>query len=405
MNISVDRPRILFFSHVLPYPLDSGPKVRTYYVLKYLVQRYDITLVCIIRSEKERHFVSPLEEMGVEVHPVLVPRSYLHDALSLLRSLGSKRPFMIVRHHYPEVARVVAHLLAERRFDALHVDQVKMAQYGEGVLDLPRVVDKHNAYALILKGVAEADPSPLKRWVARLDWQRMARYEGQICRSFDQVVAVTEEDRRALEEFADRPLPIQVIPIAADADMPPLRRALDACDILSVGSMFYPPNVEGALWFARRVFPRIKARSPETRLFLVGSRPAASIIALGRQDPQIVVTGYVEDLQPYLERAAVMIVPLRFGSGMRVKVLDALARGVPLVSTTFGCEGITVIHGQDVLLADEPEDFADAVLRLIQDRAFADTLAANGRELIRRVYDWRVVYRRWDQVYDNLLGE
>ena len=398
------RRRVLFLAQVFPYPLDSGPKIRAYYVLRHLAARYAVTLVAFISHQRELQYVDHLASFCDGVYPILRKRSYPREIIALLRSLATGRPFMIVRHHSREMARTVRELLATGDYDLLHVDQIKVAQYGEQVDGIPKVIDKHNAYAMVLKGVAETDPSPLKRLVARLDWPRMARYEGQVCRLFDRVVAVTEKDRDILMEFAGDGRPIPVIPIATDCSaVQPIQRRLEARDILILGSMFYPPNVDGAVWFTKEVFPRVWEQAPDTKLFLVGSRPAREVVALG-QEPNVVVTGYVDDLQPYLERSAVMAVPLRFGSGMRVKILDALAWGMPMVSTTVGCEGIAVTPERDILIADRPEDFARQVLRVLQDQELANALAANGRRLAEEQYDWRRLYRRWDRIYEELLG-
>jgi len=311
---------------------------------------------------------------------------------------------MIIRHHDRTMAQIVGSLLDTGDFDLVHVDQIKMGQYVERVNDLPKLIDKHNAYAHVVRGVAETERSLPRRLAARLDWPKLARYEGWLCRQFDRVVAVTEEDRAVLQEWAGQPLDITVIPIAANPrDRKPVPRRPDAKNILSVGSMFYPPNVDGTLWFVEAVYPRIKLGLPDAHLCLVGNRPAPDIRRLAQKDPGIEVTGYVPDLQPYLERSAVLIAPLRFGSGMRVKILDALTWGMPIVSTSLGCQGIAATSGENILIADEADDFADKVVQVIRNRELADHLATNGRRLIEEQYDWQTVYQKLDEVYAGLL--
>jgi len=398
------KPKVLFLSQILPYPLDSGPRIRTFFVLKHLTANYDITLVAFIRSEDEMKNVGPLSEL-CQVHPVLFERSLTRDATMALRSLITGEPFMIIRHQSERMRQTIKDLMAAQDFDLIHVDQIKTAQYVEGITTLPRLIDKHNVYAHIVKGVAEEKGSPFKRWLARLEWPKLARYEGRVCREFDHVLAVTEEDKQALAQLAGTPCSITVVPIATAPDtVGVVQRQPDARDIVSVGSMFYPPNVEGVLWFADEVYPLIKAQLPDVKLYLIGSRPARAIRRLGERDPSIVVTGYVEDLAPYLARSAVMIAPLHFGSGMRVKILDSLARGMPLVSTPFGCQGIHVTHDENILIADAPEDFAAMVQQVIEDRDVANRLATNGRRLMETEYHWRVVYRALDDVYQRMIN-
>jgi glycosyltransferase involved in cell wall biosynthesis len=180
--------------------------------------------------------------------------------------------------------------------------------------------------------------------------------------------------------------------------------------------MFWPPNVDGVLWFAREVFPLVRQQVPEARFYIVGKNPPKEVRRLRvarsklRSNDQpsaishqpIVVTGYVEDPTPYFADSAVFIVPLRAGGGMRVKILDAWARGIPIVSTTIGSEGIEVREGENILIADTPRDFAQAVVRAIRDKELAQRLAENGRRWVEEKYDWRIIYPKLDEVYDKV---
>lgn len=403
MSSTNRRTRILFLSQVLPYPLDGGPKLRAYYVLRHLAARHDVTLVAFASRPEELAHVEHLASFCDEVYPVVRRGSRLRDGFALLQSMLDGQPMMIRRHHEQGMAQLVDELLESGRYDVVHVDQLKMGQYVAHVRTLPKLIDKHNAYADVVQGVAETERNLPRRWVARTEWPRLARYEGWLCCQFDHVLAVTEEDGHRLQEWAGRPLNLTVMPIAGNPDeRAPVDRRPGARDILSVGAMFYPPNVDGTLWFTDEVYPRIRERLPDARLGLIGSRPAPAIRRLAR-DPSIEVMGYVEDLLPHLERSAVWIAPLRFGSGMRVKILDAMTWGIPVVSTSLGCQGIAAIPGEEILVADDPSTFADHVVRVIEDRALADRLAAGGRRLIERVYDWQVTYRVLDEVYERLL--
>jgi glycosyltransferase involved in cell wall biosynthesis len=225
-------------------------------------------------------------------------------------------------------------------------------------------------------------------------------YEGRLCRDFDVVLAVSDEDKCALIEAMGQPRDITVIPIAVDTDeIPVVHRRSGANHLLHIGTMYWPPNIDGMQWFIQEAYPAIRIQRPETVLDVVGSRPPRELIELSDKGLGINVTGYVKDPQPYLEQAGVFIVPLRAGGGMRVKILEALSRGLPLVTTTLGCEGIAVEHGKHVLIADTPEDFAQATLRLLADRALADELGRNGRQLIETTYDYRAACRPLDQLY------
>jgi glycosyltransferase involved in cell wall biosynthesis len=159
--------------------------------------------------------------------------------------------------------------------------------------------------------------------------------------------------------------------------------------------------VDGVLWFARHVLPRVWSDLPHTKFFIVGARPARELVRLGEHEPRIVVTGYVADTTPYLADSAAFVVPLRAGGGMRVKILDAWARALPVVTTTIGCEGISVRHGENVLVADTPDAFAQAIIQLLRDPTAADQLARAGRAWVETAYNWRTVYRAFDAIYPH----
>jgi glycosyltransferase involved in cell wall biosynthesis len=232
----------------------------------------------------------------------------------------------------------------------------------------------------------------------------LKQYEGRICRQFDAVLAVSREDETALEEAAGQPLDITVVPIAIDTgEVAPVSRRPEADHILHIGTMYWPPNIDGILWFIRQVYPHIRAGRPNVTFDVVGARPPQEILSLGGDGTGINVTGYVEDPTPYLEQTGVMVVPLRAGGGMRVKILNALAQGLPIVSTSLGCEGIAVTNDKNILIADSSQDFAEAVLRLLENPDFAAQLGQNGRHLAEQQYDYRQACLPIGEVYNRAL--
>jgi glycosyltransferase involved in cell wall biosynthesis len=296
--------------------------------------------------------------------------------------------------------QLVDRLVAETQFDVAHADQLNMAQYAARVTGARKILDAHNALWLLYKRLWETmNPGP-KKWLLGRDWRLLKSYEGRICRKFDAVLAVSDEDKTALVEAMGRPSEITVIPIAIDTDDVTLvTRRPGANHILHIGTMYWPPNIDGTLWFIRHVYPLIRAEQPDVTFDIVGARPPQEIVSLGGDGTGIHVTGYVQDPTCYLQQARAMIVPLRAGGGMRVKILNALSQGLPVVSTRLGCEGIAVQDGQHILIADTPEDFARATLRLLQDQSLADTLGRNGRQLVQSKYDYRTACRPLDDVY------
>jgi glycosyltransferase involved in cell wall biosynthesis len=283
-----------------------------------------------------------------------------------------------------------------------------MAQYGllgEGA-GVKRVLDQHNATFQIVERLARDEKSLLRRRFLVREAGAFVRYETAVCQRYDHVTFVTEEDRQALVgRMSDRSLLRRstVIPICIDTEsVAPVLPGSTPFRVTHIGTMYWPPNVEGILWFWEEIWPRVQVQVPEACLTLIGKNPGPRIQALG-DGPNVEVVGYVEDVAPYLSETAVFIVPLRAAGGMRVKILDAWCWGLPIVSTMIGAEGITIREGENILIADAPEVFSEAVVQLLRDADNARQLRTNGRRWVEDRYDWRRVYRAWDTVYDQLL--
>jgi glycosyltransferase involved in cell wall biosynthesis len=393
--------KILLLTQVLPYPPDSGPKVKTWNVIKYLSLHHDVTLVSFVRGDQQ-HDIEVLKKYCREVHTVEMDRSIIKDGMALVRSMVTGLPWLIARDRRSAMVTLIRSITTEQAFDVVHADQLNMAQYAAAVERGIKVIDEHNALWLLYRRMAGTMPSGPRKWLLNRDWRLLRTYEGQICRDFDSVLTVSEVDRDALMEVAGEKLNFTVIPIAVDTDeVAPVERAVDANRIVHIGTMFWPPNVDGILWFTREVLPIIRAVKPEVGFDIIGAKPPQEILYLGEVDPLINVTGYVEDTTPYQEKTGVLIVPVRAGGGMRVKILNALSQALPMVTTTIGCEGIAVEHGKHLLIADTPQEFAEAVIRLLDDRDAGQRLAQNGRLLIQEQYDYRKVCAALEPAYHN----
>jgi glycosyltransferase involved in cell wall biosynthesis len=414
--------RVLFLSQLVPHPPDAGAKVRSYYLLRYLSQRYAITLLAFSRPDDRPEAIQHLRQYCEQVITVPIHRTKIRDIRMLAASLLSGESFIIRRDTVPEMNAQIDRLFAVNSYDYVHADQLWMAQYGIHAMQVARgqkpyiILDEHNACFQIYQRLAENEANPLKRWLWARDWPALRRFEVQACASFDRVITVTEEDREILQGLVERSDAaanlvkkgnnFDTIPICVDVQaIKPVTPKLGSQDTLHLGTMFWMPNVEGVLWFARQVWPIVRQRFPQATFTIVGKNPPAPIRGLAEPSQQgsgsgIVVTGYVADAQPYLENAAVFVVPLFSAGGMRVKIVDGWRWGLPIVSTTIGAEGIRYLDGENILIADSPEDFAKAVLRVLSEPELAQRLRQNGRRWVEEHYDWQKVYPAWDSVYD-----
>jgi polysaccharide biosynthesis protein PslH len=401
--------QVLFLTQVLPYPLDAGPKIRAYYVLRYLSQKHSITLLTFIRPFDPPDAIEHLKEFCTRVETVTMTRSRLQDLTAMGRSLLLREPLLISRDRLPAMDLALEHLIAAHRFEVIHADQLWMAPYALQAQLLAKkkrenpvvILDQHNAVHLIPRRMASEEPNPL----LKIGWKRearlMARYEKETCGRFDLTTWVTQEDLTAIREISGNTIPsdsdhARVIPICIEpqaiSELPPLDHRPR---ILFLGGMHWPPNAGAVGWFVNEIFPLVKAVIPEAEFLAVGKNPPAEISRIAG----VVAPGYVDDVETFFHTCRVFVVPIRAGGGMRVKILDAWDRGLPIVSTTIGAEGIACESGKDILIADDPESFAGEIVRILQDDDYAQRLRTAGRVTVEQRYNWQRVYQAWDQVY------
>ncbi len=422
--------RILFLTQIIPYPPDAGPKVKTWHVLRYLVEAgHQVILASFMRPE-EAPYVPKLEALCEAVYTVPINRSRFADVRYWLQSHLTGRPFLIERDDLPGMRRVVAEVLEQHAVDVIHADQLTMTQYAfqpQSVLQrmatptiepmeafqkdgLQTIFDAHNAVWTIVERMQKNAPWFLKPVLA-VEADRIKRYEGFVVKHCATTLAVTEQDRVALEaavqslpeEHSNSAANIAVIPIAVDTvTLTPVQRRAGSKNIVTLGTLHYPPNADGIRWFAVEVFPLIQRDIPDVTLTIIGKNPPADFLELAKNAPDAVqVTGYVPDLDPYMAEAALMVVPVRAGGGMRVRILEAFARAMPVATTTVGIEGITANGGEDAEIEDDPEKLAAAIVNILNDPHLQEKLARNGRRLAVEKYDWQVVLKSMNAIYDR----
>ncbi len=394
--------RILFLSQLLPFPLDAGPKLRAYYVLRYLAEAgHRITLLAFSRESDTSASTEKLAKLCESVRTVPLKRSRMKDLRDGMWSLVSDQPFLIVRDRIGPMVRCVTDLARTGSFDAVHADQLWMAPFAtQADHKATTVLDQHNAVYQAARRWADVRRDPLTRLLAAREAAKLQRFERSTCRRFDRVVWVSEKDRLAVR--GEHPVvktnpPELVIPIATDPEEQPLiERQLKPFRITFVGGMHWPPNADGIRWFATEVWPEVIRQIPWARLTVIGKRPPA---VLQRLNGTCDVVGFAPELEGYLTETAVFVVPLRCGAGMRVKILDAWCWGIPVVSTTLGAEGLQIRAGENMLLGDSAEALASAIVEVARRPELSRRLVDGGRQTIVDHYDWRKVYRRWDEVY------
>ena len=387
--------RILLLTQVAPFPPDAGPKVKTYYLLRKLSESHDVDLVTFVRDGREREAARELQALCSSVTTVDLDRKKWREPFYAARGWSTGTPFLVARDRRAAMARIVRERLASGEVDVVHADQLSMAQYlppsGKAKPGrLKTVFDAHNAVWKLVQSLAGDQPTVAHRAAAAVEWRLLRGFEGRVCREADLTLTVSTIDARELEKAAGRPFNVAVAPIGIetqDVEQTPVSQ--DHRRILSVATMHYPPNADALRWFRDRVWPLLSDAERSAGLDIVGSRTPRDLVQWSESSAHVQAPGYVPDLAPYYRQAGIFIVPLHAGSGMRVKILEAMARGLPVVSTSIGVEGLPVRDGEQLLVADDPELFSRLVAELLADPDRRRELGAAAREFSRR-YDWRV---------------
>jgi glycosyltransferase involved in cell wall biosynthesis len=392
--------RILFLSQLLPLPLDAGPKIRSYYVLRHLAEAgHAMTLVCFVRPGDRSADVEALGRFSERVETVPLSRSRVKDAADLLRSVVSTTPFLIRRDRFKAMDERLSALVAGGSYDAVHADQLWMAPYARVADGVPfKVLDQHNAVFKVPERLAATARNPLLRVALEAEASKLAAFERETIAAFDRVVWVSEADRDAFPGSNGHGRHDPVIPICVDPlERQPMARPAPF-RLTFLGGLHWPPNADGVTWFASEIWPAVARAVPGSVLTVIGKGGPSRLGPPELRD-RIEVTGYVADLGPYLAETAAFIVPLRTGAGMRVKILDAWSWALPVVSTKVGAEGIETVDGENILIGDEPAAFAEKLVDVLTRPEEARRIADNGRAAVLARYDWRKVYEAWDRVY------
>lgn len=401
--------RLLLLTPSLPYPPHQGGALRNFGIIHMLAgMGFSLTLISF-HDSPVAPAASPLAALCASIITVPAPARPIGARLRDL--FLSSRPDLAERLNHPAMTDALRRILDQSVFDAVIFEGLEMAVYLPLVRALQPnarlIYDAHNAEYRLQAAISQIEISRLSRLPAALyssvQARRIAHFERDICRAAHGILAVSDEDADSLRAFRpDRR--IFVIPngIFADEYAPSSARQLDLGDhaLIFTGKMDYRPNVDAMQWFASAILPRIKVRIPDVRLYIVGQKPHASLQSLN--DPNIAVTGWVEQVQPFLHAGAVYVAPLRMGSGTRLKLLEALASGIAVVATPIAAAGLSEEARFAMRLAADESAFADSVIDMLNNPSVRLDHAARGQEIVRRIYDWQALAPRLFQALREL---
>jgi glycosyltransferase involved in cell wall biosynthesis len=408
--MSPERLSILYVSHMPASPPRFGAQARVHGLMTQLARHHDLTAVMLVDDEFDAEECRrAMQAYCREV--VLVPNPYSRDGLTKrllqLRSLTSTLSFERLRVTVPALQRALNRALCARRFDVVNLEfsflghcDLRQAPAGERLPTL--IVDSHNIDYDLARQYSRTGSS-LRRLYYEANWRKLRREELGTYRDADGVCLCSAADERRLLDYAPGARTV-VIPNAADVEYYQPRPAdpqPDGRTVVFFGLLSYVPNVDGVIHFVQDIWPRIAEAHVDARLKIVGGRPPPALLALA--GPRVELTGFVTDLRPHLAAAAAVVVPLRLGGGTRLKIVEAMAMGKAIVSTTLGAEGIEAVPGRDLLIENEPVAFADAVNRLLAEPGLVARIGWSARQLAVQRYAWSGAARALEGFYRRIL--
>ncbi len=384
-----DEMKILWVNPNFLHPTNKGGQIRTLEMLRRLHRRHEIHYATFEAAAGDTEGPARAGEYATKLHTFphrVSSKRSLQFLLELGMGLVSPMPLAISRYHSARMTTGLADLIRHERFDVQICDFLVSAPHFPSLSNA--VLFQHNVETMIWRRHRDTAPDGLRRFYFGLQADRMFRYEGEACRQSDKIIAVSDADANTMRSLfgATR---IDAIGTGVDLDyFTPGQTPQNATDLVFVGSMDWLPNIDGIKWFVSEVLPLIRRRKPDCSVAIVGRAPHPDIRALVSDDPLIQLTGTVPDIRPYLWGSTVSIVPLRIGGGTRLKIYESMAAGIPVVSTGIGAEGLPVSDGENILLRDSAETFAEGCLQLLSGSSERVRLAGAAGDFVARSFSW-----------------
>jgi len=388
----------------LPYPPNSGKRIRTFQLVSRLARRHRITYVCHRNADPREATLAAavFRDLGIEtvaVERAVPPKSGLGFYARLAANLLSPLPYSVASHTSEPLRRAIRSLAARREVDLWQAEWTPYAESLRILGNAPRLIMAHNVESQIWRRYFENESHPLKRWYIGRQWQKYEMFERRVFQQVDRIVAVSPEDAMLIRDhFGARH--VEVVENGVDtAYFQPNSCDRVACQILFLGSLDWRPNLDSVDLLLSLVFPAVRAQEPAARLCLVGRNPPEALRRRVEATPGVELHANVPDVRPYLARSAVMVVPLRIGGGSRLKILEAFAAGLPVISTRIGAEGLRVEHGVHLTVLEDLEQMATAIVSQFRGSAPGMEMARRALSLVADQYDWNVLAKRLHETW------
>jgi len=403
---------IVFLSQIVPYPPHGGVLQRGYNILREIGRYNRVHLLAFIHPDTQKtpelihESRKELEKycITVQYFPLWPKRSIAHRLVAFGAGLLYPLPFSVMAHHSSAYRSALRKTLERESIDLLHIDTIGLAPYRRLGPNIPCVLTHHNIESHLMRRRAETENNLMRKFYTDLQARRLRAYEAAQSPLFDLNITVSPNDQADLCQIAPG-VTTAIVPNGVDTTY--FSPAVDNHEVAAIytGGMNMYANKDAVLYFIREIWPAILRDHPDAKFYAIGQDPPRELQNHAARDPSVVVTGFVDDIRPYTRKCAVYVVPLRVGGGTRLKVLDALAQGKAIVSTSVGCEGIAITPGKNILIEDEPARFAARVSELFSDSAMCHQLGLAARKLAVSRYDWSAIGENLQSMYENVVEE
>jgi len=402
--------KILFLSQIVPYPPHGGVLQRGYNLIREISKYNKVHLLAYVHPdtlksseevEKARTELLKYCEL-VEFFPLWVKKSPLHKVVGLAFGAVSSLPFSVLAHKSRTMQIAIRSLSSKESYDVVHFDTLALIQFDPQLRKAAKVLVHHNIESTLMERRADAERTlPARKYLHR-QAQCLRRYEYLTSKAVSVNVVVSESDGSLLR--AINPLAtVAVVPNGVDIDYFSPNDESETMSLIYTGGMNMFANRDAVLYFLKYSWPLVRAEEPKAKFYAVGQDPPKELLEFAETDKHVVVTGFVDDVRPYISQSAVYVVPLRVGGGTRLKILDAMAMRKAIVSTSIGCEGLEITPNKNLLIADDPVQFAGHILRLLRNTEERKRLGLAARQLVETSYSWETIGKTQQAVYEGVV--
>lgn len=393
------RKKVIHITIHLPYPPSHGASLfNSFKLFSYLNNKHDLFFACLLKGDDVKYKDEFIRETGIQKY-YFEPLNVERNGMNLLKSYVKDMTINMFRSYSASFKKKIEEIADD--YDVIIAEHYEAMQYVPANFKGKIIFRTHNAEYLIWSRYAEVEKNPVKKFVINAEAKRIKHWELRYVKQAHVVLGGTNDNELHEPDAAKRKLKFKdYLHIGEDDQIKIPIPDFDTLEnsLVYVGTLTWEANIEGLVWFVEGCWNKLKQQFPELKLYIIGKKPDERLIELSKKYPDIIITGFVVDLEEYFTKCKVNIIPLRFGSGMKVKTINGLCRGIPMVSTTIGAEGLKVQHGKDILISDDIDTFADLTAELLTNKDKWNSIAAESKKTAAQYYTWDSLYKILDDV-------